>query len=151
METPAETPKVETKMEVIPEVETKVEEAKVPDWLAGAISVDNLAKKQEKPKTDNTQKAEPKKVQNQEKPKVAKPVNPISTDSVEEELKPKKTKTPQKTETKKEELWNDGMDVPDWLKTDAQTPATKTSKKKKDEDIWTIDAINPQDDEESKK
>jgi hypothetical protein len=34
METPAETPKVETKTEVIPEVETKVEEAKVPDWLA---------------------------------------------------------------------------------------------------------------------
>ena len=94
--------------------ETKIEEEKVPDWLKGALDTENLAK-EEIP-------AEPVK----EEAPIKKPKKNPTSD--------KKDETPTKTSEKKEDLWDNGMDIPDWLKSD-NTPAKK-------DDFWTLDEAN---------
>jgi hypothetical protein len=37
---------------------------------------------------------------------------------------------------KKDDLWNDGMDIPDWLKTNITPPAEKKPK----DDFWTLES-----------
>mgnify|MGYP006995911571 CR=1 FL=1 len=110
-----ETPKVEAKVkDDFEENPKQTEEEKVPDWLKGALDTENLAK-EEIP-------AEPVK----EEAPIKKPKKKPTSD--------KKDETPTKTTEKKEDLWDNGMDIPDWLKSD-NTPAKK-------DDFWTLDEAN---------
>ncbi|MDD5770269.1 MAG: hypothetical protein PHE25_04815, partial [Candidatus Gracilibacteria bacterium] len=116
--------------------ETKVEEEKVPDWLKGALGNEET-KPEENSQNENIENAPKEKVKSSKKTKV-------TDDSI---LPEKKTKTPQtKTDKKKsdksEELWNDGMDIPDWLKSGSEeTPNDNSSSKpeNKENDFWSLD------------
>ncbi|MGE4444515.1 MAG: hypothetical protein AB7E37_06025, partial [Candidatus Altimarinota bacterium] len=140
----AEIKSEETVLEVSPEVETKVEEEQVPDWLKGVVSEENIAGIPE-PEAKKTPKS--------------KKGNEIQEVSQKEE-KPKKSSSPstkakkdEKNETSNQELWDDGMAIPDWLKEPTvgeKTPTKKTTQSKKTDDFWTLDEPNSDDDKAKK-
>ncbi len=169
-ETPEEENVSTPEVSVSPEtVETKVEEEAIPDWLKGALPKDT-PKVETKAETTETKAEETPKEENVSTPEVS--VSPETVETkVEEEavpdwlkgaldtnkLKDKKTeekkeepktesspkaKESSKKEKSNDELWNDWMEVPDWLKQETpkeekksktSTSTPKTTKEKKDE------------------
>ncbi len=98
--------------------------------------------KAEKKETVSWKKAVSQKQETQVKA-VSKKTSPKKEEVIKEETQ--KEPIPKKTTSKtdpvsNDELWNDGMDIPDWLKPDNNIP--KPSKK---DDIWTIDTIQGDD------
>ena len=119
-------------------METKIETEAVPDWLQWVVSQEKIL---------SSDQQEPKKASRTKKsPSETSAVQPSWV--ISEELTPKNTwvkskKETVQTQTKSQELWDDGMDIPDWLQAPAKeekTPAKKAPKTKKTDDFWTLDS-----------
>lgn len=124
--------------EILPSVETKIETEAVPDWLQWVVSQEKIL---------SSDQQEPKKASRTKKsPSETSAVQPSWV--ISEELTPKNTwvkskKETVQTQTKSQELWDDGMDIPDWLQAPAKeekTPTKKAPKTKKTDDFWTLDS-----------
>lgn len=102
--------------------DSKDEEAKVPDWLSWSFWEDKKWDKSEK-------KQEPKKDEkSQETPKLEAKEESKKEDKVKDDKNSKKDENSKKTSDEKkvdDELWDDWMDVPEWLK----QPQDKNPKK----------------------
>ena len=116
---------------IIPE--TKVEELEVPDWLKGSFDTEKKVEETpvitDTPVETPTQKAEPKKAP-AKKPSSKAP----KKEETKEKTEPKKTpakkadKKEESTSPIKDELWQDGMQIPDWLKDASSGDATPPKK-----------------------
>ncbi|MBW7954443.1 PKD domain-containing protein [Candidatus Gracilibacteria bacterium] len=150
------------------EIETKIEEEKVPDWLKGVISEEKIIKEEIKEEKE-VKKSTPKKEKiveidtedliqlettDDKIPDWLKSTTDNSIATIEEvketkEDKPKKTPTKTKKDNKEDivknnsnELWEDGMEIPDWLKgtgDENQSTGTNNNKTKDDGNFWTLD------------
>lgn len=137
-----EAPKTEVKSEakVEKKVEDKKEEAKektsekkaentssdngaadvsVPDWLKGSLDTDTPAK-QENPKKQESKKTDTPEVKKDAKTTVKKTADkkPAANAKKADSKTDASSEKNGKKENKKDELWDDGMKVPDWLKAD---------------------------------
>jgi len=122
--------KKSTMPETIPE--TKIEEEKVPDWLKWALDTGNLVKQDTPAEEIKEEKEEEKKEKDIPEKKPRK--KPTSDKKDEVNSVKAESETPKKSTEKKQDLWDNGMDIPDWLKWDP-------SNQKKD-DFWTLDEAN---------
>lgn len=121
LETPliSEVPSLETPV-VAPLPEVKVEETlQVPDWLKGSLDVTPAVSQTAEVLPEKIPELEgavetPKKV-----PKKAKSEESVKAPETPKKA-PKKAKASEDT-PKKEELWDDGMKIPDWLKSDDES------------------------------
>lgn len=137
-------------------VETKLEEEKIPDWLKWVISEEKLTSDPEPqpevpveipsvPQENLWEEkiVEEKKVSSTKSKKEGKEGKQDTKSVVKVSKTPAKEKTSQKLD--EEKLWEDGMDIPDWLQwvagTSANQEESKPKKKpKKDEsDFWSLD------------
>ncbi len=134
--------KVELPKEEIAEVETKIEEEKVPDWLKGVITEEKLVANEDLIINESNEKE----IIEETTPKKTKAKKATKQEEVKEEEKDKKSSKSKKLSSKSEELWNDGMAIPDWLK-----QPTEDEKKDKKDDFWTLDNALPEDDDKAKK
>ncbi len=130
-EVPADTKEMTSDDLIIPE--TKVEELEVPDWLKGSFDTEKKVEETpvvtDTPVETPTEKAEPKKAP-AKKPSSKAP----KKEETKEKIEPKKTpakkadKKEESTSPIKDELWQDGMQIPDWLKDASSGDATPPKK-----------------------
>ncbi len=106
------------------QIDTKIEDEEVPDWLKWVVSEEKIVSEEKEIKKT---KASPKTSQ--------------TIKSSEKTTKPKKAIW------KSQELWNDGMDIPNWLQdSQEKTPSSPTKK----DDFWTLDDTLPTDESAKK-
>ncbi len=138
--------KEEVVIEPTPEIETQIQEEEIPDWLKWVVSEEKIIS-QDSP--------QPKKTTKSPKSKKSDGVIPEVIETPKKEWKSKKAdsqsiknKNDVQEKTQSQELWDDGMDIPDWLKwpTQDDTPATKKS-----DDFWSLDDANNDDNNSQKK
>ncbi len=130
------------------ETTTKKSDDNIPDWLKGSFEEDKKEIKQEKKEEESKKTKEPKKEtktkKKETKPKTTKKQPAKKTKQPEKKVETKQETKTEKKEPKKQEsvktekkapkektkkdkqpgtngeLWDDGMKVPDWLKTDEE-------------------------------
>ncbi len=118
------------------EEETKIDDENIPDWLKWSFTEpekqdkkeENKEEKketQQEEKTENKQEAKKQETKQEEVKQENKPKKSLKNKKNKQKLKTSKQETKQqeeenkeKKQDKKDELWDDWMTIPDWLKTE---------------------------------
>lgn len=116
-------------------IETKIEDEKIPDWLKGSLDISNIPEEWTNLIQENIESQEDAKTKNLKKTK-SKIIN--SEDVVVIDNKNDKKSKSKNPKNEKQELWDDWMDIPDWLKIQ-NTNSESIDKNNNDKDFWTLD------------
>ncbi len=114
---------IENKSDSNKEEKLNKDNEKIPDWLKWDISENkeektDINKEEEKKKVEDSQKEEQEIKKTSTKRKVTNKKWKTTKDNEKKLKKETKTKKTTKKSSKEDDLWDDGMEIPDWLKSE---------------------------------